>query len=301
MTAKILLTGATGFIGRHVLQNLVSQPVEIHTVSRHPLATATTHHTHHILDLLDQQATSALVAEIRPTHLLHLAWDVTHGTFWTSATNLDWVAASLHLYRAFAAHGGCRLAITGTFAEYDWSREILDESETPCLPTTLYGQSKHALHTLLATAAKQDNISLAWPRLFMLYGPQEHPNRFIPSIARALLAGRPATVQNGAAIRDFLHVKDAARALANVLLSPHEGPINIASGTPISLAQIAAQIASLTNRPDLLTVCQGPASKLTASARRLAGLDFVPDYTLDTGLEEIVEDMRKAGDKDFFF
>jgi len=291
---KILLTGATGFIGRHVLPNLLQQPAEIHTTSRHPLAQCAANHTHHVLDLTDHAATNAALGKIRPTHLLHLAWDVTHGKFWTSPTNLDWVATSLHLYRAFAQNGGRRLTITGTFAEYDWSHKILDESQTPCAPTTLYGQSKHALHTLLATAAKQDNISLAWPRLFMLYGPSENPARFIPSIARAFLNNHPATVQNGAAIRDFLHVKDAARALTTILLSTHQGPINIASGIPITLADLATQIASLTPHPDLLTITLGAPSTLTATTTPLQNLAFQPHYTLATGLAETMEMLKNA-------
>jgi len=290
---KILLTGATGFIGRHVMQNLMAQPAEIHTTSRHAIPQSAPHHTHHILDLTDPTATNAALASIRPTHLLHLAWDITHGKFWTSPTNLDWVAASLNLYRAFVANGGQRLAVAGTFAEYDWSQEILDESQTRCAPATLYGQSKHALHTLLATAARQDNISLAWPRLFMLYGPDEDPARLIPSIARALLAGRAATVNNGAAIRDFLHVADAARALATVLLSPHEGPINIASGDPISLADLATQIAMLTPSPDLLTVTPGQSSTLKADTSRLKNLGFKPRHSLNSGLAEVMDCIRK--------
>ena len=291
---KILITGATGFIGRHVLKNLLQEPAEIHTISRHPIPQSAPHHTHHILDLTDHAATNAALGKIRPTHLLHLAWDVTHGKFWTSPTNLDWVAASLKLYRAFAANGGQRLAITGTFAEYDWSHESLNESQTPCAPATLYGQSKHALHTLLATAAKQDNISLAWPRLFMLYGPQENPARFIPSIARALLAGRPATVQNGAAIRDFLYITDVARALTTTLLSSHEGPINIASGEPISLSDVAIQLAHLTGHPNLLSIDEGTENKLTASTICLSNLGFKPKYSLSNGLAEFVEILKKT-------
>jgi nucleoside-diphosphate-sugar epimerase len=290
---KILLTGATGFIGRHVLQNLLSQPAEIHTTSRHPIPKGAPNHTHHILDLTDPFATNAALAKIRPTHLLHLAWDVTHGQFWTSPSNLDWLAASLTLYRAFARHGGRRLAVTGTFAEYDWSSEILDESKSPIAPASLYGQSKHALHTLLATAAKQQGISLAWPRLFMLYGPAENPARFIPSIARALLQNRPATVQNGAAIRDFLHVTDAARALTTVLLSPHEGAINIASGHPVALAEIATQIARLTPHPEILTITQGTPSTLTANTTLLNNLGFKPQYALGQGLLEVIESIEQ--------
>lgn len=289
MTDKILLTGASGFVGRHVLQTLSSQPADIHTVGRRPIPQSAPRHCHHLLDLTDPGATNAALEQIQPTHLLHLAWDVTHGAFWSSPANLDWVAASLNLYRAFARQGGRRIAVSGSFAEYDWSFPHLDEAASACVPATLYGQSKHALHGLLAAAARQDGISLAWPRLFMLYGPQENPARFVSSIARALVAGRPAVVRDGGAVRDFLHVADAARALATVLLSAHEGAVNIASGCATSLAEVAEQIAQLTLNPHLLTVSPGTHSTLTASTALLAGLGFKPHYALSEGLAEVVE------------
>ena len=142
MTRRILLTGASGFLGRHAVPALLDRGFEVHAATRR--ASCIPGIIPHTLDLFDQVATAALMQHLRPSHLLHLAWDVTPGRFWQAPENLDWVAASLHLYRAFAAAGGRRATIAGTCAEYNWAGDQLDEG-APLRPAMLYGVAKHAL------------------------------------------------------------------------------------------------------------------------------------------------------------
>src|SRR6202023_1104818 len=96
---RVLLTGATGFIGREIVRPLMATGAEVHTLGRGtPDAPGVSHHP---LDLLG--ATDfAVVRDIGATHLVHLAWHPERN-FWTARENLDWVAASLRLFRAFAA------------------------------------------------------------------------------------------------------------------------------------------------------------------------------------------------------
>ncbi|MEA2334601.1 MAG: hypothetical protein QOG40_1091, partial [Solirubrobacteraceae bacterium] len=145
--SRVLLTGSTGFVGRHTLEALVRGGHEVHAVAR-SAGPPTDGVSWHTVDLLDPAAPgAALISDVEPEMLVHLAWYAAHGSFWSSTQNLRWVECSLALLRAFAAAGGRRAVIAGTCAEYDWSQECLDE-DAPLNPATLYGAAKHGLRTV---------------------------------------------------------------------------------------------------------------------------------------------------------
>ena len=248
----------------------------------------------HTADLLDPDPAgiAALLDEIRPSHLLHLAWDVTPGRFWRAPENLDWVAASLRLYRAFVRCGGTRFVGAGTCAEYDWTWDMLDEAVTPLRPATLYGAAKDALHRILAAAAAQDRVSVAWGRLFFLYGPHEASNRLVPDVAQAMLRGVPALCGPGTAERDFMHVADAGAAFAATVDSGHEGPVNIATGASVPIRVIVETLGELMGRPDLVRLGARPAPndeppRLAASVTVLReSIGFEPRFALADGLAD---------------
>lgn len=293
MDRRVVVTGATGFVGRPTVLALQARGFEVHGIGRRAV-NVSPGVVAHAIDLLDPDPTELrrVLGELRPSHLLHLAWDVTPGRFWHAPENLEWVSASLHLYRAFAAAGGTRLLVAGTCAEYDWRVGQLDEHTAPVKPDTLYGVSKDALHRILAAAAVRDGISLAWGRLFFLYGPHEASNRLVPDIAQALLRGEPALCGPGTAERDFMHVSDVGGALAAVLDSAHVGPINIATGTCVPIRTIVETLAALAGRPDLPRLGARPAPKdepprLATTATPLRhDLGFTPQFSLRDGLAD---------------
>ena len=283
---RVLVTGASGFIGRHVVPLLQGRGFDVHAIGRNQA------------DLLIPGISAALIDRIKPTHLLHLAWYAVPGRFWVAPDNLNWVAASLLLHRAFAAAGGKRAVYVGTCAEYDWSHSLLDETETPCAPATLYGIAKDSLRRLLQASA--EGVQLAWGRVFFLYGPHEAPTRLVPDVITSLFAGREAMCGDGLAERDFLHVADAAAALVALLESNVTGPVNIASGVCLPLREIIIRIAEQIGRPELVYLGMRPAPlpaprRLAAVVRRLTDeVGFCPAYSLDEGLAETIAWWRKA-------
>jgi nucleoside-diphosphate-sugar epimerase len=277
---RVLLTGASGFIGRHVVPLLKSRGFEVHAISRSRA------------DLLIPGVAAALVESIRPAHLLHLAWNAEPGRFWTAPDNLDWVAASLGLHRSFAALGGGRAVFAGSCAEYDWTHSLLDETATPCAPATLYGIAKDSLRRLLQAAP--EDVRLAWGRLFFLYGPHEAPTRLVPDVITSLLTGREAICGEGLVERDFLHVADAASALVSLLESDVTGPVNIASGSCLPLREVIIRIAEQIGRSELLRLGMRPTSpseppRLAATISRLRQeVGFRPARSLDECLAETI-------------
>lgn len=292
MTKRVLLTGATGFIGRQAIAPLRERGFEVHAVShgevREPLGAVSFHQA----DLLDPDAVRALLDAVRPTHLLHFAWFATPGQYWTSPENLRWVSATTGLLQAFAGAGGQRVVMAGTCAEYDWQAGHCVENQTPLAPSSLYGASKRAMGLLLEAAAPVLQVSTAWGRIFFLHGPWEHPLRLVPSVARALLRGEPVDCTDGSQVRDFLHVADVAGAFVALLDSPVEGAVNIASGQVIPVRDVILGVANRLGAPALVrlgALPPGGPPVLSAETRRLRDeVGWVPRFGLEDGLDDTV-------------
>lgn len=295
---RVLITGSSGFIGRHTVPELVRRGYEVHTATRNSQPTAPGVIAHQA-DLLQPRESAALIARVRPTHLVHLAWYVEHGRFWTSPLNLEWTAASLLLLRAFVDAGGRRAVFAGTCAECDPSARHLIEEEMPGRPATLYGICKNALRETARQYARESSIELAWGRIFLQFGPGEHPGRLVPSIVGSLLSDQPAVVRSGSHIRNLMHVEDVGRAFAAILDSKLTGIVNVASGEPVSLGDVARTIGELTGRGSLLRIEHAPDApdnprEQTAEAGKLRSIGFTPKYGLRDGLETVVRDAARA-------
>ena len=291
--ARVLLTGARGFVGRHAIGALLARGLEVDAVSAHDVDGLDGGARWHRADLRDADAARALVLRLRPTHLLHLAWYVEHGKFWASPENARWLDASLALFDAF---DGERVVCAGTCAEYDWTAVTgaLDEQRSPIGPTTPYGVAKDALRRTAAERLAARGITFAWGRIFFLHGPGEHPGRLVPSVVRSLLAGAPARCTDGRQVRDFLHSSDAGRAFSALLASEVEGAVNVASGVPVTVAQLVTWIGELVGRPELVELGAlprraGEPERLVAAVRRLRErVGFVPAYGPREAIEQSV-------------
>jgi nucleoside-diphosphate-sugar epimerase len=277
LTRRVLVTGATGFVGRGTLAPLLSAGHEVHAVSSRGAPAgdgAVDGVVWHQLDLLAAGA-GAAVRTIGATDLLHLAWYAEPGQFWRSSRNLDWVRASLSLLQGFAAGGGTRAVIAGSCAEYAWEAEtVCVEGQTPLAPATLYGAAKHGLHTVAAAYAAEAGISLAWGRIFFVFGPFEDRARLAGSVASALVAGDEALCSHGEQVRDFLYAPELADAFVALLGSPVTGAVNLASGRPVRIRELVAALADAAGRPDLVRLGARPAAGgepvlLTADVARL--------------------------------
>ncbi len=207
---RIVLTGATGFVGAHVVPALQARGYEVHALGRRPPSGAVAFHQ---VDLLDANAVRGAMFAIGASHLLHLAWYAEPGLYWHSPANLDWVAATLALVRVFREAGGARAVVAGTCAEYAWGPERLGEDGC-CAPATLYGAAKDGTRRILAAYASESGLSFAWGRLFFLYGPGEKPGRLVSDAFRALSSGERFATSQGHQRRDFSHVADVAEAFA---------------------------------------------------------------------------------------
>ena len=295
---RVLVTGATGFIGRHCLDPLIASGYEVHAVtSRQPVASPAAVRWH-VADLHNPGQTTAVIDSVRPTHLLHFAWYVAPGQWATSPESLEWVGASVNLLEQFHAFGGQRAVFAGSCTEYDWRYGYCSEDLTPTVPSTVYGASKRALQTLVEAYSSATGLSTAWGRIFFLYGPHEHPERLVASVTRALLSGQAARCSHGRQVRDYLFVRDVAEAFVALLQSDYRGCVNIASGEPVTLRTIVEKIARKLDAEALLQLGAIPAAPsdtplVVGNPERLRReVRWQPRFGLDEGLDATIASCR---------
>lgn len=304
---RVLVSGAGGFIGRWSVPPLLHLGYEVHAVLSGNAGRDVPEQLRdariHVVDLLNDSAVDALMSEVRPTHLLHFAWIATPGVYWDSEENFRWLAASEHLLRCFRDHGGSRVMMAGTCAEYDWSRVgVCDElssplaTAAPATATTIsrYAACKIALQTALSEFGRREHLSTAWGRIFFQFGPHEHPDRLVPSVICNLLLNRAAPCSHGRQTRSFLHVADVGAAFAAVLASELEGPVNIGSEESITLADLVDRIGRQIGCPELLRLGARPSapqepSVLLPNVHRLRDeLGWQPSFTLNAALGDTI-------------
>lgn len=257
MKRKILLTGASGFVGRQIARSLVAAGHRPLLVLR-PGAMARTGLDPEAVDVVETADLFGESADGWAPHLgdvdavIHAAWYVEPGKYLDSSENLRCVQGSLALAEAAAEAGVRHFIGVGTCFEYRLPNDHIT-AEAAVGPVTLYAAAKLALYHMLERRLAGTATDLTWARLFYLYGEGEHPARLYPMLHRKLSAGEPMALSSGDKLRDFLDVAEAGRLIARLADTGQTGPVNVCSGKAVTIRAIAEEIADLYGRRDLLT------------------------------------------------
>jgi nucleoside-diphosphate-sugar epimerase len=293
----VMLTGANGFVGRQVLAAL-PEDVELHCISRS--AKSNKKAVWHQGDLRERKVATDLIQAIKPTHLVHLAWNTEHGRFWHAQDNLEWRDAGIAMARAFAENGGQRMIMTGTGAEYAANAPSpIDELTAELAPATLYAEAKHGLFLAATDIALTYDISFAWARIFNAFGPGEPAGRLVPSIINAILMNQIAKCSSGLQKRDFVDSRDLGRAIAKLIFANVDGPINLGSGEDASIGDIARMIGTLMHRPDLIMLgslpdrAGEPRVHIPDLKRMHDELKYTPKINHKLGLQDAIDWWRE--------
>ncbi len=260
MTGVILLTGATGFVGRHVLWHLRRRNVPVRVVVRR----GTEHRLSESSELERIVITDDLFAEDAAwwcsacdgiNTVLHAAWYVEPGKYLQATQNLDCLRGTLQLARGAVDAGVRRLVGVGTCFEYDLTQGSPPgyfATTSPLAPTTTYAACKASAYLALSQWLKTRDTGFLWCRLFYLYGDGEDARRLVPYLRARLQAGEPAELTSGAQVRDFLDVDLAAALLVDAALGHRQGAYNVCSGRGTTVRALTEQIADEYGRRDLL-------------------------------------------------
>jgi nucleoside-diphosphate-sugar epimerase len=298
----VLATGATGYVGRHAVATLAEHGFEVHGTTRKSHDTIAGVHLHTV-DLLNEDSVLAVISRLHPTHMLLSAWTTEHGIYWNDPDNERWADHSEAMVRAFFDAGGRRVVLAGSCAEYDWSDPNLQqrpirEDLAQGMPRTPYGRAKRRAAERISGLATAAGRECAVGRIFFPIGAGEKPDRFLPSIVRALLEERPAKLGPCDQVRDITDVRDTGSALAAIVESSAIGPINIDSGQGVRLDDLASRVADALGRPDLLEVGaspprQGEPPALVADNTRLRDeVAFRLRYTLEDAIAASIQYWR---------
>lgn len=291
----VLLTGASGFIGRHLFNVLNDRNYEVIPVTN----VGTTEGVP--CNLLDKIWSSHLITTFKPTLLIHAAWDVTSG-YRDNPNNVEWLASSFELLKLFYDNGGRRAITIGSCFEYDTYYEydgVCKPYYTPRNPENLYGICKNALFEIANEYTRSKSLSYAHARLFYLYGPGESKGRLVPNLINGMLKNEKVKLGSGQQIKDFLYVTDVANAIVDVLSNTVIGPVNIGSGEGITLGDIAYKIANIFEKSELLEFGALPyfkeSSHIVADISVLKALGWEQQVDWETGLARTIDWWRNNG------
>ncbi|MDD1729109.1 MAG: NAD(P)-dependent oxidoreductase [Methanospirillum sp.] len=276
---KVLITGASGFIGRHLLHQVHTYGSHISTISRNnndfPKDVE-----QHIVDITDTNAIEECVHTIRPDYIFHLAAykernENVQGFYSSVETNL---IGSLNLFSAVKNVGSVKSIVTlGTIEEYGNNRPPFDERfrESPVTP---YSFSKICVSHMGEMFFHLYGLPVVIVRPALTYGPGQGTEMFLPSLITSLIEDKPFNMTPGEQTRDFVFVTDLVEGLILASVTPKaQGQIiNLGSGVPVKLIDLANTVETMTGKKGLVN----PGGKSY-------GKNEVMEYYLD---------IRKAGD-----
>ena len=260
--APVLVTGATGFIGRRVIRRLVEHGVSVVAVGSHDC------------NLLDTAQVARLVRSHRPARCIHAAW-IARGAYRDDPSNAAWVQATLQLANALRQNGCRWLGVFGSCIE--------SAEDGACL----YARAKHATRTALASLQE---VKLCWWRVHQPYGPGEPDDRLIPSAIQAALTGDRIHLREPESVKDFIHVDDIAEAVRLSMEHELSGVHDLGTGRLHRLQDVCDHLFdSAHGRTRHLEPVGDPG---LSHGSALSEVGWKPRFMLDEGLTRCLQDAR---------
>ncbi|MBK5399974.1 NAD(P)-dependent oxidoreductase [Pseudomonas sp. TH39(2020)] len=241
---KVLVTGATGFVGRHLVAALLARGCQVRAVARNAETAASMPWINAVEFIAaDIHAADLDIAKLTAgvDTLAHLAWPglPNYQALFHFEHNL---MADYRFIKCAVEAGVSQVLVTGTCFEYGLQSGPLSEQAAP-QPSNPYGLAKNALRVFLENLQRVQPFTLQWARLFYLHGSGQNPNSLLAALDRAIDAGDERfNMSAGEQLRDYLAVDTAAGYLAAILQQrDFNGVINCSSGQPISVRALVEQ------------------------------------------------------------
>lgn len=248
---RVVLTGATGFIGSYLAEELVAQDYEVVALRR---TRSDAWRLAAVADQLTWVSTDDAdwpqqLQNLRPDYLVHSAWlgvGVGQRDDWSSQVqNLTF---TMQLLQAVQHAGLKKVVLLGSQAEYGTFEGRIDESH-PTLPTAAYGAVKVATLQLVRAYCEAHKLEWYWLRVFAVFGPREDAHWFVSFVAASLLRQQPPDLTSCEQRYDYLFAPDLARAIVQTLpaSASHSGIYNVSANRATGLRELVDTLATLTH------------------------------------------------------
>ncbi len=253
MKRRVLLTGATGFVGANLARRLLHEGHEVHLLVRPGYAPWRIKEILrdvrlHTLSLSNPTTLKSRLFRIRPEWIFHLA---AYGAYSTQNDKTEMfqtnVLGTLNLLEACASMGFDAFVNTGSSSEYGCQNHAPRETDV-AEPNSLYALSKLSGTQLCRHIARKHHLHVPTLRLYSVYGPYEEPTRLIPTLIIRGLKGKLPPLVDPTIARDFVYVEDVMDAYLRAAQSKSKewGPIyNVGTGIQTTLRQTVETIRKL--------------------------------------------------------
>lgn len=304
---KVLVTGAAGFVGAHLVKKLLDLGYEVHCIVRASTNRWRLQKLHiedrcvwHEVDLTDREATVAAVKLVQPTYVFHLA---TRGAYPTQNHPQDLLFAnSVGTWNLFQAliEVGCELCVqTGSSSEYGFSSVPMKESDLPH-PNSWYAVTKSSNTLLGGYLGESGLLPVVTVRLFSVYGLYEEPTRLFPTLVAAVRTGTAMSLASLQTARDYIYIDDVVHMLTLVdELLLHPGKVyNCGTGTQTTLGELVATVEAVTHQKLTIARKAYPARSWDSScwvadmSQTFSDTTWRPRFTIEEGFAEL---WKKSG------
>jgi len=296
---RVCVTGATGFLGSHLVHELVERGHDVAILLRSTTdawrLTAVMSRVTPITGALDDiDGFRGVVADFAPAALIHMAWRGVGNDDRNNPSQARNIVDTVELLKLCSDIGIKVFVGAGSQAEYGPYERAIREDDFP-RPTTLYGKAKLAAGTMAAQMAEELHLRFVWLRVFSAYGAKDHSRWLIPSLIKTLKAGKRMPLTRCEQLWSFVHARDVAAAFRVALENEHAvGNYNLGSPEATPLNEVVTLVRDLVNPAAELGFGDIPYRQdqvmiLQPDIRRMLALGWKPSVALPVGLRETVQ------------
>jgi len=294
---KILITGATGFIGKNLLPSFSSDHYEVRLLTRNPSNLPSDVRDLSLTgDLSDTGSYIRDIADFNPDICIHLAWegipDFSFDMCWKNLEN------SIKFFQILFKHTDCsKIVVSGSCFEYNKESEVCNESDR-CAVDSDFAWAKHSLYSFLNYECLKDHKELIWFRIFFVYGPGQREKSLVPFIINSFELNEKVLLKSPFNTQDFIYIQDVVDAIKNSVDKEIESGIyNLGTGLGVNVYSICKIAASILDTGHLLPDVENEQKDKTLTSQNFwadmektcLALQWKPSVSLQDGIRAYVE------------